>query len=90
VANTSEEIRNAIKADDETGGLIVTQLRPTGAGALAGLKVGDFIRHARTKHLTDVAGLASASGPSTKMPLLLRVLRDGSPRFVAITSSEKQ
>jgi serine protease Do len=89
VANTTSEIRKAIKADDETGGLIVTQLRPAGAGALAGLKIGDLITHAGTKHLTDVADLAPVSQPSTKNPLLLRVLRDGSPRFVAITGSEE-
>ena len=89
VANTTSEIRKAIKADDETGGLIVTQLRPAGAGALAGLKIGDLITHAGTKRLTDVADLASVSQPSTKNPLLLRVLRDGSPRFVAITGSEE-
>jgi serine protease Do len=90
VANTTKEIRNAIKADDETGGLIVTQLRPAGAGALAGLKIGDLITHAGTKHLMDVADLASVSQPSTKMPLLLRVLRDGTPRFLAVTGSDER
>lgn len=90
VANTTKEIRSAIKADDETAGLIVTQLRPVGAGAFAGLMIGDLITHAGTKHLTDVADLASVSAPSTKTPLLLRVLRDGSPRFVAITGSEEK
>lgn len=89
VANTTSDIRKAIKADDETGGLIVTQLRPAGAGALAGLKIGDLITHAGTKRLTDVADLAPVSQPSTKNPLLLRVLRDGSPRFVAVTGSEE-
>jgi serine protease Do len=88
VANTTKEIRTAIKADDEDGGLIVTQLRPAGAGALAGLKIGDLITHAGTKRLMDVADLASVSPPSSKNPLLLRVLREGSPRFVAITGSE--
>jgi serine protease Do len=90
VANTTKEIRNAIKADDETGGLIVTQLRPAGAGALAGLKIGDLITHAGTKHLMDVADLASVGQPSTKMPLLLRVLRDGTPRFLAVTGSDER
>jgi serine protease Do len=90
VANTTKEIRSAIKADDESSGLIVTQLRPVGPGALAGLKIGDLITHAGTKRLTDVADLAAVSAPSTKTPLLLRVLRDGSPRFVAITGSEEQ
>jgi serine protease Do len=88
VANTTKEIRSAIKADDETGGLIVTQLRPAGAGALAGLKIGDLITHAGTKRLVDVADLASVSEPSTRNPLLLRVLRDGSPRFVAVTGAD--
>src|SRR3984885_1715239 len=90
VANTTPEIRSAIKADQETGGLIVTQLRPAGAGALAGLKIGDLITHAGTKRLTNVADLASVGAPSTEYPLLLRVLRDGSPRFVAVTGSEER
>jgi|HubBroStandDraft_1064217.scaffolds.fasta_scaffold31958_2 serine protease Do len=90
VANTTAEIRNALKAEDEAGGLIVTQLRPAGAGALAGLKIGDLITHAGTKRLMDVADLASVSQPSTQMPLLLRVVRDGAPRFVAVTGSEEE
>jgi serine protease Do len=90
VANTNKEIRSAIKADDEPGGLIVTQLRPAGPGALAGLKVGDLITHAGTKPLSSVADLASVSEPSTKMPLLVRVLRDGLPRFIAITGSDEK
>jgi serine protease Do len=89
VANTTKEIRKALKADDETGGLIVTQLRPAGAGALAGLKIGDLITHAGTKRLADVGDLASVGPPSIKNPLLLRVLRDGAPRFVAVTGSDE-
>jgi serine protease Do len=90
VANTTTEIRKALKAQDEVGGLIVTQLRPDGAGALAGLKIGDLITHAGSKHLEDVADLATVSKPSSKRPLLLRVLRDGSPGFIAITGSREQ
>jgi serine protease Do len=87
VANTSSEIRKALKAEDETSGLIVTQLRHDGAGALAGLKIGDLITHAGTKRLDDVADLASISKPSTQLPLLLRIVRAGSPGFIAITGS---
>ena len=90
VANTTTEIRKALKAQDEVGGLIVTQLRPDGAGALAGLKIGDLITHAGSKHLEDVADLATVSKPSSKRPLLLRVLRDGSPGFIAITGNREQ
>jgi serine protease Do len=90
VANATPTIRTALKAQDETGGLIVTRLRPDGVGALGGLKIGDLITHAGTKHLQDVADLASVSRPSSKLPLLLRVVRNGSPSFVAITGSDER
>jgi S1-C subfamily serine protease len=89
VANTTTQIRKVIKADDESGGLIVTQLRRAGPGAMAGLKVGDLITHAGTKRLEDVADLASVNSPTTQSPLLIRVVRDGAPRFVAITGSDE-
>jgi serine protease Do len=90
LAPTTAEIRKALKADDEPAGLIVTQLRRAGPGALAGLKIGDLITHAGTKQLTDVADLAGVNKPSPELPLLLRVVRDGSPRFVAITGSDER
>ncbi len=89
LATATPEIRKALKAEREASGLIVTQLRRAGPGALAGLKVGDLITHAGTKRLTDVSDLATVSKPSPQMPLLLRVVRDGSPRFVAITGSDE-
>jgi serine protease Do len=89
LADATPEIRKAIKADGEDSGLIVTQLRRAGPGALAGLKVGDLITHAGTKRLTDVADLATVSRPSREMPLLVRIVRDGSPRFVAITGADE-
>ena len=85
VANTTADIRKTIKAVDEPGGLIVTQLRPTGPGALAGLKVGDLITHAAGKQLVDVADITRAAQPTPEAPLLLRVVRDGTPSFVAVT-----
>ncbi len=87
VADSTLEIRQALKAPDEIGGLIVTQLRPDGAGALAGLKIGDLITHAGSKHLDDVADLAMVSKPSPSLPLLLRVIRKGAPSFVAVTGN---
>jgi S1-C subfamily serine protease len=68
----------------------VTQLRPNGAGALAGLKTGDLITHAGSKRLEDVADLAGVGKPSPKVPLLLRVIRGGSPGFIAVTGREEQ
>jgi serine protease Do len=85
VANTTEEIRKTIKAGDEPSGLIVTQLRPVGAGAMAGLKVGDLLTHAGTKQLIAVSDLAAVAAPSPQAPLLVRVVRDGAPTFIAIT-----
>lgn len=89
LANTTIEIRKALKAEAETGGLIVTQVRRVGPGGLAGLKVGDLITHAGTKRLTDVGDLVAVSKPSAQMPLLLRVMRDGVPGFVAVTGADE-
>lgn len=85
VAQTTADIRRAIKAGDESSGLIVTQLRPAGPGALAGLKVGDLITHAGSKQLAAVGDIATVATPSRQAPLLIRVVREGSPSFVAIT-----
>jgi serine protease Do len=85
VADTTADIRKAIKANAEPSGLIVTQLRPAGAGALAGLKIGDLITHVGTKQLIRAADLATVHTPTRQAPLLLRVVREGSAAFVAIT-----
>jgi serine protease Do len=85
VANTTADLRKTIKANDEPSGLIVTQLRPAGPGALAGLKVGDLITHAGAKQLIGVADIAAVAIPTPQAPLLVRVVRDGAASFVAIT-----
>jgi serine protease Do len=85
VADTTAEIRRAIKANDEATGLIVTQLRPTGPGALAGIKVGDLITHLGTTQLIDAKDLAAVGNPTRQDPLLVRVVRDGAPAFIALT-----
>jgi serine protease Do len=85
VANTTAEIRKALKASDEAGGLIVTQLRPAGAGALAGLKVGDLITQIGTKQVVDVSDVGKLEPPTPQAPLLLRVVRDGVPSYLAVT-----
>jgi S1-C subfamily serine protease len=85
VAATTADIRRAIKANDEANGLIVTQLRPAGPGALAGLRVGDLITHLGTKQLVDVTDIVKVETPTPQAPLLIRVVRDGVATFVAIT-----
>jgi serine protease Do len=85
VAETTTDIRTAIKANNEPSGLIVTQLRPAGPGAVAGLKVGDLVTHVGTKQIVAIADLATVHVPTRQAPLLLRVVREGSPAFVAIT-----
>jgi serine protease Do len=85
VANTTDDIRKAVKAGDEPSGLIVTQLRPAGAGALAGLKVGDLLTNIGNKQLVDVKDVKGLSAPSPQSPLLVRVVRDGNATFVALT-----
>lgn len=85
VADTTTEIRRALKANDEPTGLIVTQLRPVGPGALGGLKVGDLVTHLGTKQLTDAAEFAAVTKPTPQDPVLLRIVRDGSAAFIALT-----
>ncbi len=85
VADTTTDIRKAIKAADEQSGVIVTQLRPAGPGALAGLRVGDLITHAGSKQLVDALDLVKVPVPTPQAPLLVRVVREGAPTFVAIT-----
>jgi serine protease Do len=85
VAGTTEQIRRAIKALDEPSGLIVTQLRPAGAGAQAGLRVGDLITHLGTKQLVDVRDIVGVAAPTPQAPVLLRIVRDGAATFVALT-----
>jgi serine protease Do len=85
VANTTEQIRKAIKAADEPSGVIVTQLRPAGAGAVAGLKVGDLITHVGSKQLVEVRDIVNVAAPTPQTPLLIRIVRDGAATFVALT-----
>jgi len=83
VANSTADIRKTIKAADDPSGLIITQLRPTGPGALAGLKVGDLITHAAGKQLLDCCrscdgrtadprGASSAAGGPRRQPEFCR------------------
>jgi serine protease Do len=90
VADTTAEMRAAVKAGDESAGLIVTQLRPNGPGAMAGLRIGDLITFAGTEQLKNTKQLKGIDKPSNKLPLLLRVVRDGNPGFVAVTGSEEK
>jgi serine protease Do len=85
VADTTAEIRKTIKANDEPTGLIVTQLRPTGPGALGGLRVGDLITHLGTNQLIQAADIATVGKPALKDPVLLRIVRDGAATFIALT-----
>jgi serine protease Do len=87
VAPTNEQIRKQIKADDEDGGVIVTQLRPAGPGSLAGLRVGDLITHVGSKPVDEPSDLGSVPAPTAQAPVLLRIVRDGTPAYVAITGA---
>src|SRR5258708_5901743 len=85
VASRTANIRKTIKAPDEPDRLILTPLRPAGPGAMAGLKVGDLITHAGTKQLGGVAYIATVANPTPQAPLLILVVRDGSPPLIAST-----
>jgi serine protease Do len=89
VADTTAEIRRAIKAADEASGLIVTQLRPAAPGALAGIRVGDLVTHLGAKQLFEATDIAAIGKPTPQDPVLLRVVHDGSPAFIALTGQSQ-
>jgi len=89
VAETTSEIRKALKAADEPWGLIVTQLRPVGPGAVAGLTVGDLLTHLGINPLIHAADILAVAKPTPQNPVLVRVVRSGTARFVAITGEER-
>jgi S1-C subfamily serine protease len=62
-------------------------LRPDGAGALSGLKVGDLITHVGSKPVGEPADLSELPAPTPQAPVLLRVVRDGSAAYVGITGA---
>jgi serine protease Do len=85
VADTTSEIRQAIKASDEPNGVIVTQLRPRGPGGLSGLRVGDLITHLGTNPVFGVADITTVGKPTLLDPVMLRVVRDGAGTFIGLT-----
>jgi hypothetical protein len=56
---------------------------------LAGLRVGDLITHIGTQQLVDVSDVGKLDTPTSQAPLLLRVVRDGVPSFVAVTGESE-
>jgi serine protease Do len=90
VADTTDDIRKSLKAVDEPGGVIVTQLRPAGPGALAGLKVGDLITHNGSNRVVGALDLSKIAAPTPQTPALIRIVRDGVATFVAITGEAEQ
>ena len=85
VADTTPEIRQAIKAPDEPNGVIVTQLRPRGPAGLSGLRVGDLITHLGTNPVFGVADVVTVGKPTPQDPVMLRVVREGAATFVGLT-----
>ena len=70
-------------------GLIVTQLRPAGPGDLAGLKAGDLDHSIGALNSCCARTIyRPLSTPTTKEPVLLRVVREGSAVFVAVTGEK--
>jgi hypothetical protein len=54
------------------------------------VKIGDLITHVGSTRLDGVTDLATVRKPSAELPVLIRVVRDGSAGFIAITGSAEQ
>ena len=88
VADTTSEIRKALKAERRAHRRDRDAAAAGRPGALAGLKVGDLITHLGTAPLLHASDILTVAKPTPKDPVLLRVVRGGSPVFVAVTGED--
>lgn len=81
-----EVVQRQLAIDAEAQPAIVQRVRPAGAAAEAGIRQGDVIVQVDNRLLEGPGHVASAwrDALNEERPLLLRVLRDGDPLFIAV------
>jgi serine protease Do len=71
--------------DSAGGGLVVTEVDPTGPAAEAGISEGDVILEINRKAVTSVADAKSAIDASGGKPVLLLMSRKGQTLYVTVS-----
>ncbi|MBN8871714.1 MAG: Do family serine endopeptidase [Rhodospirillales bacterium] len=91
LAPLSPEMRGQLDLPDGTKGAVVRGVRPGSPADQAGLQPGDVIVGVGMKPVADPAEAAAAMRSAEKDgAIALRVIRDGQPVFVGVTTDQSQ
>ena len=86
------DVRQQLGVDETVTGTVVNGVDSGSPAEHAGVRPGDIIQAVGTTKVTSprAAMTAARSILKTKQPVLLRILRDGQPLFIAISSNSSQ
>jgi serine protease Do len=87
----TEELRGDLGLDDDTQGLVVTEVDEASEAFEKGLRAGDVITEAGQQKVASISDLeerVDAARDAGRKSLLLLVRRAGDPRFVALSLAE--
>ncbi len=87
----TDELRGDLGLDDDTQGLVVTEVDEASEAYEKGLRAGDVITEAGQQKVDSIGGLEArvdAAREAGRKSLLLLVRRAGDPRFVALSLAE--
>lgn len=81
-----EVMRRELQLDEDVGGAVVQRVRPDSPAAEAGIQQGDVITEVDSSAVENPVDVRTAwqAARDAGKPLLMRVLRDGSPLYVAV------
>ena len=87
VTNITDELRARLNLEEGTDGVVVSNVDETSDAFEKGMRTGDLITEIDQKPVTaapDVPKALKAAEDEGRKSVLMRVIRDGNPRFVAL------
>ena len=87
VAPLTDELRKRLGLNEDQTGAVITQVDPDGVAAKKGLQSGDVIAKVDDRGIAsprDVVEAVEEAEQSGKEQILVLMIRDGSPRFLAL------
>jgi serine protease Do len=81
----TDRMAKQLGMDGKSGGLVVTDVDPTGPAAEAGIDQGDVILEINRKAISSVADAKSAIDASGGKPVLILMSRRGQTLYVTVT-----